>query len=317
MIFKQVDARRLRMKKILVIGGSRFVGRVFSIFASRNGGFELHVVNRGNHPMNLENVIQYKCDRHEPQTIARIIPDVTYDALVDFCAYDPGEISTLVDAVGDRIDQYIFISTASVYAPGNDYLDENTPLQSIPAHDMSPAASYVRNKATLENELVAACGKAGVRYTILRPTFVYGPFNYAPREPYFIELIARKRAVPVPVDASARFNFVYVIDIANALMACIGDSRADDKAFNLAERESITYDKLMSIFEQCNGEPFRTLKVTVAQVLDENIPLPFPLTENVLISGESFASTFAFNYTPFREGMEKTFTVFHSLYETP
>jgi len=305
------------MKKVLVIGGSRFVGRVFSIFASRNGGFELHVVNRGNHPMNLENVIQYKCDRHDPQEIARIIPDIKYDTLVDFCAYDPGDISPLIGAVGDRIGQYIFISTASVYAPGNDYLDENTPFQSIPASDESPGANYVRNKIALENELVESCGKTGLKYTILRPTFVYGPFNYAPRESYFIEMIVKKHAVPVPVDASALFNFVYVIDIANALMACIDDDRAADKAYNLAESESITYDKLMSVFEANNGGKFETLDVTVAQVLDENIPLPFPLTDNVLINGESFADTFGFQYTPFREGMEKTFGIFRSLYETP
>ena len=29
---------------------------------------------------------------------------------------------------------------------------------------------------------IAVCKAAGIPYTILRPTFIYGPFNYAPRE---------------------------------------------------------------------------------------------------------------------------------------
>jgi hypothetical protein len=44
-------------KRVLVIGGSMFAGRVFSLLASRTGEIELHVVNRGKLPLGeLENV---------------------------------------------------------------------------------------------------------------------------------------------------------------------------------------------------------------------------------------------------------------------
>ena len=73
------------MKKILVIGGSAFVGRIFSIQTSKKGDeFELHAVNRGHYPLRLENVREYKCDRHDPHTLARLLPDGAFDALVDF-----------------------------------------------------------------------------------------------------------------------------------------------------------------------------------------------------------------------------------------
>ena len=35
------------MKEILVLGGSYFAGRVFSMLASREKDVQLHVVNRG------------------------------------------------------------------------------------------------------------------------------------------------------------------------------------------------------------------------------------------------------------------------------
>jgi len=304
------------MKNVLVIGGSVFTGRVFSILASRDGGFYLHVVNRGNFPMELERVAQYKCDRHSAQMIAELTPDIGYDALVDFCAYNPGEISSVIGAIGGRVRQYIYISTASVYVPGNDFIGEGAPLLGLTQCGDDAAGGYIRGKIELERELAEAAGDAGIKYTILRPTFIYGPFNYAPREPYFIELIAKKHAVPVPIDATARFNFIYVIDIARALMACIGSEMAFDEAFNLAGAEPITYAKLISEFERCNGGPFATREVTVAQVNEEKIPLPFPLTEDTLVDGGKFSRAFNFEYTPFREGMEKTFKIFYSLYAT-
>ena len=307
----------MTMKNVLVIGGSVFTGRVFSIQASRNGGFNLHVVNRGNHPMNLERVSLYKSDRHEPRKIADLIPDISFDALIDFCAYNPGEISPVIDALGTRIKQYIYFSTASVYAPADGFLDENSAMLNISSSEKDVTTQYIWGKIGLERELIEACAKTGVNYTILRPTFIYGPFNYAPREPYFIEHIAKKEAVPAPTNASSRFNFVYVLDIAAALMACIGDEKASNEIFNLAEPEAITYPRLLSCLEQCNGAPFAKREVTVEQADRENIPLPFPLTGDTLVNGEKFTRTFNFDYTPFSEGMEKTFNIFHSIYTTP
>ena len=302
------------MKNVLVIGGSMFTGRVFSIQASRDGGFDLHVVNRGNYPMKLERVAQYKTDRHETDMIAKLVPDIAYDAIVDFCAYNPGDISPIIDAVGDRAKQYIYFSTASIYAPGSGFMREDAPFLDALTDDSGTVDKYILNKIKLERELVDACSGSGVMPTILRPTFIYGPFNYAPRESYFIEQIAKKRAVPVPVDATARFSFVYVFDIARALMACIGDARAYGAVFNLSAPEAVTYATLTSEFERCNNGPFPAREVTVAQADEERLPLPFPLTGDTLVDGGRFSELFDFSYTPFRDGMEKTFRVFYSLY---
>ena len=302
------------MKDVLVIGGSFFTGRVFSIQASKSGNFNLHVVNRGNFPMNLERVTQYKCNRHSPRMMARLVPDVKYDALVDFCAYEPGDIKSVIEFLGGRIKQYIFFSTASVYVQSEEFADESAPMIDITNESGDPALEYVRKKIELERELAKACASAGIAYTILRPAFIYGPFNYAPRESFFIELIAKKYAVPVPVDAKARFNFVYVMDIAEALMRCIGDKKSYGEVFNMAGVEAITYPQLISDFERYNNGPFETREVTVEQAEEEKLQLPFPLNESILYDGRKLARTLDFQYTPFTEGMEKTFKIFYSIY---
>ena len=298
-------------KNVLVIGGSLFAGRVFCIQASKSGEFDLHVVNRGNFPMELERVTQYRCDRHSPRMIARLAPDIVYDALIDFCAYNPGEIKSMINALSGKIKQYIFFSTAAVYAPRNHPRNEYAPLISD-----NTADDEVRGKMELERELVEACDSAGIKYTILRPTFIYGPYNYKQHETFFIELIARRHVIPVPADAEAKFNFVYVFDVARALMACVGNKATYDETFNLAGVEALTYQQLIADFERYNNGPFDTREVTVAQAEKERIPFPFPLTEDALVDGRKIEQVLDFKYTPFAEGMEKTFGIFYSLYTT-
>jgi len=304
------------MKQVLVIGGSYFAGRVHAILTSKgdsgDGDIYLHVVNRGNYPLNLPNVTQYICDRHDTAKLAEILPDITFDAVVDFCGYEPNDISSVVNALSERINQYIFISISSVYDP----LGDKPKTESDPVlHSFSGGviSDYVMKKCLLELELTNICAAKNIPYTILRPSFIYGPFNYAPRESYFIKLIAEGKPVPVPTDATGRFSFVYVMDVADVINLSIANPKAYNEIFNLAGNDE-TYDSFIATLEKCNGGIFETQPVTVQQVLDENIPLPFPLNNDELYSGKKVEDVFGYKYTPFETGMKKTFTVFKNVY---
>lgn len=307
-------------KQILVIGGTYFAGRVFSILTSRGDSgrddLHLHIVNRGKYPLkNLDNVTQYICDRHDTERLTEILPDgVAFDAVVDFCAYEPGDISSIINALPDRISQYIFISTSSVYAPGGETPKAETdPVLS----DFSSGRveDYIAKKCRLEKELTEMCASSGIAYTILRPAFIYGPFNYAPRESYFIKMIAEGKPVPVPTDATGKFSFVYVFDVSDIINRCIGNQKAYNEVFNVASPEIADYNSFIFQLRQCNGTDFLTTPVTVKQVIEQNIPLPFPLDEALIYSGKKSETILEYKYTPFSVGMKKTFSVFMSIYE--
>ena len=324
-------------KNVLVIGGSYFAGRVFSIYASKRDKVALHVVNRGRYTLNLPGVCEYKCDRHDVETLSEILPDMTFDAVVDFCGYTPGEIASIINTLPGGIGQYIFISTSSVYVstgvkkegdpimePGK--TDPLLVLHSLMRDEASvrssvveskrtgPILEYISNKVLLEHELKDTCGSREIPYTIVRPTFIYGPYNYAPRESYFIKHIVKDIPVPEPTDANAKFSMVYVADVASALETFVGDKKAYNQEFNLAGVEQVTYASLFAELERCNGDPFERRPVTVSQIRTENIPLLFPLDADDLCSGEKMSQTFAFEYTPFSAGMDKTFAAFKSVY---
>jgi hypothetical protein len=84
--------------KILVIGGSYFLGRVFTIIASKD--HELTLVNRGKYSMKQFGVREYVANRYDATQIAKL-PEENFDVVVDFCAYNPMDIECLVNKTLD------------------------------------------------------------------------------------------------------------------------------------------------------------------------------------------------------------------------
>ena len=301
-------------KKVLVIGGTYFAGRVFSIVAAREAGFSLTLVNRGRYSMaHLPNVREFICDRHDAAGL-RALPAEEYDAVVDFCAYTPEEVRTLLENLPGRFGKYILLSTADVYdrAEAGDK-DEAWPLLTEPP--AGPAGEYMFGKAQAERCAERICAEMGVRLTALRPAFIYGPYNYAPRESYYVERIVRGEPIPVPEDAAAKFRVVYVKDVANAIVACV-NSDAPARAYNLAAPETLDYAAFMETLQKVSDLPVQTCGVTVQQVIDRQLPLPFPLTpeEDEVFDGSRITAELGLRYTPFEDGMQKTYVAFKSVF---
>lgn len=306
-------------KNVLILGGSYFAGRVFAMVASREADFSLTFVNRGRYSMShLPNVTEYRCDRHDAAAL-RALPAADYDAVVDFCGYQPGDIQTVLENLPGNFGRYIYLSTVDAYdkEAASGIPDETAPLLSLsPRVGADDIYLYRYGKRFLEAELETACGLRGVDYTVLRPSFIYGPYNYAPRESYYVQKIVAGEAIPVPTDARAKFQFVYVKDVANAIIACVNSPKAANQSYNLSAPEELDYPGFMEVLTQVSDLPVRTENVTVEQVLQQNIPLPFPLTaaESELYNGEKIVRELDFHYTPFRDGMEKTYQAFKGVY---
>ena len=300
---------------VLVLGGSYFAGRVFTMVAAPVCGLTL--VNRGRYSMaRYPLVAEYRCDRHDAAALAAL-PAADYDAVVDFCAYAPGDIESLVSALPVTFKKYIYISTADVYdrsAPRP--WTEETPLGTD--FGGGPEAEYLAGKAALERECRAVCAARGADCVILRPAFLYGPYNYAPRESWFIQNAVRGIPIPLPADADGRFQFVYVKDLAEAILACLRpDAPSGVRAYNLAAPEQFDYVSFLEALRTVADRPISSMSVTVEQVLRENIPLPFPLRaeESELFDGSLAEKELGLRYTPFTDGLSKAWNAFAPIFK--
>jgi len=301
--------------KVLVLGGSYFYGRVFVMQAAKE--HEITVVNRGTYSMESFGVKQIIGNRKDAALWKNCRED--YDVLVDFCGYNSGDIKTVLDNLAGNINQYLFISTVDVYERGKAFGEEALKGENTPYEKRTfagEAGSYIAGKVALEQELVAECGKRGIAYTVLRPAVLYGPFNYAPRESVYIQMLVQNHILPQITDAAGKFQFVYVKDAALAAEKCLLNADAYGQAYNLCGDAILDYNIFFQALEKAADVPFEVIPMTAEQALAQNIPLPFPLTreETELYSNEKSKAELKLCYTELAEGMLKTYRAFKNVY---
>lgn len=316
--------------KLLVIGGSYFLGRVFVMLASRE--HEVTVVNRGSHSLAEFPVKELHGDRHDPQVWERCTEE--YDVLVDFCAYQAGDIRTAVEHLAGSVKQYIYISTVDVYghrAAGSTLLGEDAPFETI--QYSGEEGAYITGKVALEGELVAACGRAGIQTTALRPALIYGPLNYAPRESLYIRIMVQNRILPMITGAAGSFQFLYVKDGAEAILKCLLNETAYGQSYNLCGDEIVDYGLLAQTLKRADETEWekltggvslqdgsegdlQELELSVDQAQAQGFPLPFAVQENEthLCSNEKSKRELGMEYTSLEAGMTKTYRAFYGVF---
>lgn len=297
--------------RILVIGGSYFYGRVFVMLAAKE--HDITVVNRGTYSMESYGVRQINGDRRDEAVWKRC--DEEYDAIVDFCAYEPGDIRHVLEQLTGRVRQYILISTVDVYRRQIGGLKkEDTPFEErkIPGE----AGNYISGKVALEQEIKTVCTERRMAYTVLRPAVLYGPYNYAPRESVFIQLAVQQHVLPRYTDALGRFQFVYVKDAANAILACLGNQDAYGQAYNICNEQILDYDTFFLALKRAADMEISEVAMSVKQAGEQGLPIPFPVTadETELYSNEKSLEELHMHYTDLEEGMQKTYRAMKGIY---
>lgn len=297
--------------KILVIGGSYFYGRVFVMLAGKE--HEITVVNRGTYSVEEFGAKHLTGDRRDQALWQNLQED--YQVIVDFCGYESKDVATVLENYSGQVKQYIFISTVDVYRRGiggRKTEDTTFETRSIPGD----AGIYISGKVALEQEVAEVCRKKNINYTILRPAILYGPYNYAPRESVFIQMAVQNHVLPQLTDADGRFQFTYVKDAAEAIEKCLLNEQTFGQSYNLCGEEILTYEEFFQCLMQVAEETIERISVTVEEAEQRNLPLPFPVrdSETELYSNEKSKEELGVSYTPFSEGMKRTYKAFRNVY---
>lgn len=194
--------------RMLIVGGTRFVGRAMAQ-AALDSGHEVTVLHRGRSTADggLAGAEHLLADRDQDLSA---LAALSFDATIDVCAYLPSQVSSLHAALGDRGGHHVFVSTVSVYAdtdhPG---IDEDAPLIELADPDVTDVTNetYGGLKVLCEQAAVAAYGADNL--TVVRPTYVVGPHDYTFRFPWWVKRIAAGGEVLAP---GPRRSPVQVVD---------------------------------------------------------------------------------------------------------
>lgn len=242
----------------LILGGSKFVGlRLTQKLAEQ--GHSVTVLNRGVScgPVPA-GVRALKADRKDAAGLAAALSagPRNYDAVFDICGYAPREIELFLNAVvttGLSIKHCVFCSTVAVY----DFsgiscypVRENFPLLSDFVNSRDPFAEYGCNKTLCERALL---GNRLFPATMIRPAYIYGPFNYLYRETYFFDRIEAQRPVLIPGGGCNTLHFIHVDDLADAFIRAALNSGTFGKAYNIAGPETVTVSGFAGLCAKAAG----------------------------------------------------------------
>jgi nucleoside-diphosphate-sugar epimerase len=209
--------------RILVLGGTSFVGRAIVDDALRSGA-EVTLFGRGKTgPGLFTNLARLIGDRDSGDYAA--LRTGTWDAVVDVSAYVPRHVGQAMDALGERAGRYAFISSHAVYqldglGPGS---TEDTPRRP-PVRDTEELtdATYGPLKVACEDDVLARYGTSA---TIVRPGKVAGPHDSQPGLTYWVRRAARGGRVALPGNPLQPVQVVDSRDLARLVVQLVTDDR--------------------------------------------------------------------------------------------
>lgn len=226
--------------RLLVLGGTKFLGRAF-VDAALARGHEPTLFNRGETNAGLfPEVETLHGDRAGDLAPLR---GRRFDAVVDTSGYVPGVVRASAELLRDS-GQYLFVSSVSVYADLSAGPNEESPCGDLGEASAEELAEDFSNYGALK----ALCEQAvwevfRDRTLIVRPGLIVGPHDPTGRFTYWARRLARGGAILAPGPPERRVQLIDVRDLAGWMVECV--ERRVTGVFN-ATNEGVPWAELLA-----------------------------------------------------------------------
>jgi len=256
--------------KVLITGGSGFIGRKIIERLSKTKDLELSCLSRdANKVRGLEamGVRIYEGDITKPDSLKHAVQakDVIIHCAALMSNYDMEGRETFynVNAKGTKnlletcdaavLKQFIHISTAGVYGPtGTEPVNEEAEYGNV-------LSSYEWSKKEAENVILKYAATRNIPYTILRPSQVYGSGMYYGWTQTMRSI--KNGRMLIPGDGRARIHLLHINDLVDAVTLVINNHAAINKIYNITGPEAV---------------PLRNVFNVIAGILGASAPKKIP-----------------------------------------
>lgn len=200
--------------KILIIGGTRFLGRHL-VNSARARGNEVTLFNRGQTNPNLFGQVD-KIQGDREKDLDQLSGQ--WDAVIDTCGYFPRIVRMSAEALKGKVENYIFISSVSVYSDfGKIGINESDPVGKIEDETFEEITgeSYGPLKALCEK---AVQDVFGIDSLIVRPGLIVGPHDPTDRFTYWPLRVSRGGSVLAPEKPDVPIQVIDARDLADFII---------------------------------------------------------------------------------------------------
>lgn len=259
--------------RVLVIGGSAFLGRAVVEEALRRG-HEVTTFNRGRSGEDLPGVEAVRGDREVGADLARLVEGRHWDMVVDTSGYVPRVVGDSVRALSGHAGTYAFISTISAVAGFPEKpVSEESGLQECPP-DAGPDfadGDYGVLKAGCERAVEQGFDGNAL---IIQPGLILGPHENVARLPWWLTRISRGGQVLAPGDPYVPMQLIDARDIAIFTLDRAGTS---DRFIVTGPEGNATYGGWLEMCREVTGSDAEFVWVDDAFLLEREVGVWFEL----------------------------------------
>ncbi|MBE5801674.1 MAG: NAD-dependent epimerase/dehydratase family protein [Clostridiales bacterium] len=261
--------------QLLIIGGSgQLSGRLAQMALEQ--GHQVWTVTRGNRalPSGVHSII---ADRSDPAALGAALSaqHTRWDAVLDCICMNPEHAWIDLEHISAYCDRFVVVSTDSVYHPSHKQVP-----QSEEAEHYMDDGGYGAQKRKME-EVFLSSQSVSVRWTIFRPGHIFGPgfllgcFPEQSRQPDLLSHMRAGRPLRLVGGGELLIHPIFVDDLAQCMLDCIGNPRTCGEIFCIGGPEAIP-----------NAEYYRTIgRIIGCPAVIEEIPLEGYLEAHPQYSG--------------------------------
>lgn len=236
--------------KILVLGGTSFLGRHFVDIALQQGHV-LTLLNRGRTNPDLfgNEVEKITVDRDGDLTE---LDGKSWDAALDTSGYLPRVVRKSAEKLADKVEHYTFISSISVYADPFGEADETAQVGTLEDETTEEITgeTYGPLKVLCEG---AAEEVFGDRCLVIRPGLIVGPHDPTDRFTYWPARIAEGGEVLAPGNPKAQVQIIDARDLAGWNLRLIDEKKSG--VFNATgPAELLTMQEMLDVTNEALGQ---------------------------------------------------------------
>lgn len=252
--------------KVLLLGGTGAMGAYLSDLLSKDQGVDIVVTSRKVHISEIPN-LAYLCGNARDREFIDKVLKIKFDVIVDFMNYSYDEFHACHRQLLQSTGQYIFLSSARVYANSDEPLTEFSPrlLETSIDNAFLATQRYALRKARQEDMLLSS----GLdNFTIVRPYKTFSEERIqlgAYEKEQWLQRALAGKSVPLRKGMlDRRTTLTFGRDVSTVLAKLVGNSRAKGQIFQIATDESHKWSEIVLLY----GKVLRELK-GVDLIIDE------------------------------------------------
>jgi nucleoside-diphosphate-sugar epimerase len=260
--------------RALVVGGNRFVGHELA-WRLLAGGHEVTLFNRGRLPDPFgERVKRLQGDRTTPD-FTRLLAGRSFDAAVDFAAFEPADARGAVEVLAGRVGHYVFVGTGQVYLVRRDCprpsreADYAGPLMDAPpsGHPDRREWEYGMGKRACEDVLQEAWARGRFPATRLRLPIVYGERDHTRRLEGYLWRLLDGGPLLVPDGGAHPVRHVYAGEVVRLVLSLLGRPETFGEAYNVCQEEAPPLTEYLHVLAEAIGTRPRLVAVSRDEIL--------------------------------------------------